>query len=97
MANTVFVKTKHGLKSDPYSHGQAFRFRGPTRDKFIGRNNNNNNNNNNNTNTNTNTNTNESDILFNFFFLCCLCFLFSNFVCKFSNFIFNALILIFEM
>ena len=34
----VFVKTKHGLKSDPYAHGEEFRFRGPTRDRYIGRN-----------------------------------------------------------
>ena len=33
-----FVKRKHGLKSDPFGHGEEFRFRGPTRDRFIVRN-----------------------------------------------------------
>ena len=27
----VFVKKKGGLKSDPFAHGEEFRFRGPTR------------------------------------------------------------------
>lgn len=35
----VWVKRKHGLKSDPYGHGEEFRFRGPTRDRFIARHN----------------------------------------------------------
>merc|ERR1719244_248476 len=31
----VFKKTKHGPKSDPFSHGEQFRFRGPTRDRLL--------------------------------------------------------------